>query len=398
MRRSLERLFASALADLDPRARVFAALSARPPRLPVRVVAIGKAAPAMASGAIARWGASIEACLVVAPDDTEAARLPKRCVVMRAAHPIPDARSVRAAKACLEIVKSRERAQIVALISGGASSLVCAPAPGVRLGDKQAVTRAMLRSGAEIRDVNVVRKHLSRIKGGGLARAAWPNPLLSLVASDVIDGDAADVGSGPTVVDPSTVAEARRLLERFAPRFARLPLAKTLSTNDREAEGLRARVIASPGDLAEAFARRLRDRGFVVRVLSPSQARADDLARAYVSLAGSLRSRHAIVRAAEPAIAVPAGARAGGRCTHVASLVARGLDEGVVFAAFASDGVDGASGTSGAVVDASVAGDALDDAIARFATGPFHLARGTAMPARPTGHNLADLHVILRVR
>lgn len=369
MNRRILEAYRRALRELDPKRAVDEACE-RLPAGTYRVIAIGKAAKAMFAGT---RGLDVEAAVVVGPED--------------AGHPLPDARSVRAAKACLELASRRGDARILVLVSGGASAMVCAPAPGVTLADKRAVTKAMLASGATVQEINVVRKHLSRIKGGGLARAASPREVVTLVASDVIGGDASDVGSGPSVLDRSTLRQARALLRRYAPAHASLPLVPTLA---RDVRALRARIVVSPAHLARAVATELR-----AKVLLPSQADVEALANDYAKRARRLRVGEAMVRVAEPSLVIPQKAGKGGRCSHLAALVARALPPGVTFAAIASDGVDGASATAGAVV-ASMAGRDLDRAIARFDTGTFHRGAGTALPAKPTGHNLADVHVLFR--
>jgi glycerate 2-kinase len=410
-RAELARLLHAATGELDLAARVEDALGSA--SAPARVIAIGKAAPAMAAGAIRRWGGAVERCLVVAPDDTDLdalrraasrARIDDRLVVLRAGHPLPDARSVRAGAACLEAVASSEPRRVLVLVSGGASALVCAPSAGVTLTAKRAITRALLGSGASVQDLNVVRKHLSRIKGGGLARAADPNAVLTLIASDVIGGGCGDVGSGPAVPDASSVTAARRVLRRFAPAFAGVPLGRTFRPSDADARRVRAQLVASPESLAIVVAKLLRERGLVVRVLPASQASAEELAAEYVARA-TRPAPCALVRIAEPSLVVPPRAGRGGRSTHVATLVGRGLSplRSVLFAAFASDGVDGSSATGGAIVDerfatqveSRVGPGALTRALARFDTGPLHRAAGTALPMGPTGHNLADVHVLL---
>lgn len=431
-RRAVEDAVRRALSRLAPSARVAGALPDRPPRAgaprrsgaprAVSVVAIGKAAPSMARGAIERWGDAIADVLVVTTDGTDVASVARdpRVEILVAAHPLPDRRSARAAERCLARARScadRDRLLLV-LVSGGASSLVCAPSDGVSLRDKRAVTRAMIASGASIQEINVVRKHLSRIKGGGLARAAFPARVVTLASSDVIGGAVADVGSGPSVADASSVARARRLLARYAPRYAALPLAAT----GRAPNAAIGRIVASPEELARAVARELRAprsegraprgegraprgeidsggaRAFRVRVLEPSQGSVDRLAREYVEAARRLRAGTAIVRAAEPSLAVPDGAGRGGRSTHLAALVGLELPRGATFLAAATDGVDGASGTGGAVVDATFvrrAGEAaVRRALARYDAGAIHLAAKTALPLRPSGHNLADIHVL----
>ncbi|MEA2751669.1 MAG: glycerate 2-kinase, partial [Myxococcales bacterium] len=377
-RAAIERAFVCALRELEPAARVEAALSRSSGTSrrgsSVRIVAIGKAAPAMAAGAMARLGDMIERVLVVTSDGTDVAALhtaakragiADRVAVMRAAHPLPDARSVRAGTACLAMADAAGAtgARLVVLVSGGASALVCAPSPGITLRTKRAITRAMLASGAAIQDVNVVRKHLSRLKGGGLVRAAGAAHVETLVVSDVIGGAASDVGSGPSVPDDSTVAAARRLLRRFAPRFADVPLVPTLARSKVIDARTRARMIVSPEDLARVMATFLRERepSAKVHVLPSSQAPVELLAAEYVALVD--RGRRArrpqiFVRAAEPAVAMTARGGRGGRSTHLAALVGKLLGERRIegarhirFAALASDGVDGDSGTAGAIID-----------------------------------------------
>jgi hydroxypyruvate reductase len=420
MSAALARVFRTALRELDLASRVEAALPRPSRRASVRVIAIGKAAPAMATGAIARLGGAIEQCLVVAPDGTPLVALLRaakrvgiedRLVVMRASHPLPDARSVRAGTACLRAARSSRPMKLVVLVSGGASALACAPAEGLTLRTKRSITRAMLASGASIQDVNVVRKHLSLLKGGGLARAASPNPVLTIVASDVIGGSPADVGSGPSVADDTTVAHARRLLRRYAPSFARVSLAPTYAPSSATAKRLRTKVVLEPDDLPQVVARLLREEGMSVRVLPPSQASAEEMAAEYAALARraarSGKRPRAFVRAAEPSVAFggPGKAGQGGRATHVAALVGRAIagEDHVRFAAFATDGVDGSSGTGGAIIDANLAAradarlgtGALERSIATFATGALHRALRTAVPSAPTGQNLADLHLLV---
>jgi hydroxypyruvate reductase len=420
-RRALERVFAAALADLDVAARVGAALGRRgwEPRSKVCVLAVGKAAPRMAAGAFAALGSAVERCLLVAPDGADLtparraasrARCGERLLVHTAGHPLPDARSVRAGDACLGLVESAASRELLVLVSGGASALVCAPAAGVTLARKRAITRALLASGATVEELNVVRKHLSRLKGGGLLRAAGSRPVQTLVVSDVIGGTASDVGSGPSVPDVSTVPEARRLLLRYAPRFGSMPLVKTLAPL-RAAMPVRAAVVVSPEELGRAVAASLRERGLIVRLLPPSQAPVEELAAEYAALALHGRGRtHAFVRVAEPRVVVDRaaiGRGRGGRSTHLAALVGRALADGprsgALFGAFATDGVDGDSGTAGAVVDGHFAsrvanrlgGQALARSIARFDAGPLHLAVGTSVACHPSGHNLADLHILV---
>jgi hydroxypyruvate reductase len=225
----------------------------------------------------------------------------------------------------------------------------------------------------------------------------------TLVASDVLGGAAYDVGSGPTVADPTTRADARAVLARYAPRLAVPALHESLKPGAAAARGLRVRVVARPEELARAVARELAGEGGAVRVLRASVAPVAALAREYAARARGLRAGEAVVRAAEPSLAVDAGKPGrGGRSTHLAALVAADLPPGVAFLAAASDGVDGTSDTGGAVVDASllarVPREARMRALTAFDTGPLLASAEMTLPLRPSGTNLADVHILARAR
>lgn len=388
---NVEQLLHAALAELHPMARVSGALSSLEPTGEVHLIAIGKAAPAMTRGALMAWGGAISKTLVVTSDDTDESGLP----VLRAGHPLPDQRSVDAAEECLLFAAAAP--SLLVLVSGGASSLVCAPVDGVTLAMKQRVTRALIRSGAPIAEVNIVRKHLSRIKGGGLARAAGDAPVFTLIVSDVVRGAPEDVGSGPSVADASTVKRARKIVDRWAPELGALPFAKTGKVKN----SVGVKVVVAPQDLARAMSSRLRQRGIKVDVRDPSDAKVEKLASEYLTAAAAMKPGEAIVRVAEPSVVVPPDAKGrGGRSTHLAALVGKDLPAGFQFAALATDGVDGTSDTGGAIVNGNfrdyVDETALERALADLDTGPLHLQAGTAVDASPTGHNLADLHVLVR--
>jgi hydroxypyruvate reductase len=400
LRAILRASLRAGLASVDAAARVERAF----PRVPARtraltLLAVGKAAVPMMRGALAASGGSWSQALVVSPlGAPSGADLDPRVERIEAPHPDPDRRSVAAARRALEVAHAGDF--VVALISGGASSLICLPET-VPLSLYVRVVRALLLGGATVRDVNVVRRHLCSVKGGGLARAAG-GPVHSLVVSDVIGGHLHDVGSGPTVADPTTRAQARAVLRRVVPRAAPPPMRESLKPGDPVARRLHARILSRPEDLAAAVADALRARLDRVSVLPPSVGEVDALARDYVERARSLRAGQAFVRSAEPSVHVDvASPGRGGRCSHLALAVARALPPDVVFLAGASDGVDGASGTAGAVVDASLrrraSPDALARAAARFDSASVLEAAGMSMPQRPTGHNLADVHVLARV-
>ena len=398
LRRALAGAFTRALAGVDLEARVAASM----PRVPrgVRagaIVAVGKAAPAMARGALTAAGEWCTRVLVVAPDGTEAHFGDGRVELRRAAHPDPDGRSVAAARRALAVVKEADF--VVALVSGGASSLVCLP-EGLTLAGYVRVMRALRLSGASVREVNAERRRLCAVKGGGLARAVG-GPVRTLVASDIVGGAARDVGSGPTVADPTTRADARAILATCAPGV-RVPVRReSLKPGSAAARGLEVRVVARPEELARAVARELAAGLGEARVLRASTSPVAVLAREYVARARLLAPGEAVVRAAEPSVAVDVGRPGrGGRSTHLACLVAADLPPGVAFLAAASDGVDGTSDTGGAAVDAtllaSISRPELARAIAAFDTGPLLTSAAMSLPLRPSGINLADVHVLAR--
>ncbi len=212
-RAALRQVFDAAVAAADPR-RV---LARHLPPLPVgRVVVVGagKSAAIMAAAVEEAWpDADLQGVVVTRYGHAVPTR---RIEVIEAAHPVPDANSEAGARRVLDSVRGLGPDDLVlALISGGASSLMALPAAGIALADKQAVNRALLASGATIAEMNCVRKHLSAIKGGRLAAAAAPAPVVTLAISDVPGDDPAVIGSGPTVPDPTSFADARALLARY---------------------------------------------------------------------------------------------------------------------------------------------------------------------------------------
>ena len=394
----LSATFARAVASFDLAAHVAAALAPLecPPR--VRLIAAGKAAPAMTRGAFSVWNACIERALVVAPDGTPPPPLDARIELLRAAHPVPDARSVFAASRALDLVRGAEVTLV--LVSGGASALLCAPHDGVTLATKREVTRALLASGAGIREINVVRRHLSRIKGGGLARAAWPGRIIALLASDVLAGPEEDVptviGSGPTVPDPTTIDDARAILARHGVS-APPPHHETLKRGEPAAALQTSAIVASPGAFAAHLAAALAP--LRVRQLEATTRDIHRVAAEYLALAAGLLPGEALVRPAEPSLSVPGSATGtGGRASHLAALVACGLPAGVAFLAGATDGVDGTSTAAGASVDATTFTDraAVDAALRDHATAALHARAGSAIVLGPTGLNFSDVHVLAR--
>jgi hydroxypyruvate reductase len=385
--------FVRAIRRFDLAGRTAAAVDDVSDRAPggVLVIAIGKAAPAMARGAASRLRSARG--IVVVTDGTPCALDRRRFEIHRAGHPLPDARSLRAAARILERARAHEGALVV-LVSGGASALVCAPVAGLSLENKRAVVRRLLRADASIEELNVVRRHLSRIKGGGLLRVAR-GAVFTVIASDVLGGGLHDVGSGISVVDPTSVRDARRVARRRG--LGELPFVETCKAPP---PGVltSARVVASPELFARAVADELRRKGLRVRVGSPQSGSVDALAHEYEKLSRTLARGEARVFSAEPVVRVRASRPGrGGRSSHLAALVAPRLAPGVVFLAGASDGADGSSRAAGAVVDATCTFVDRDRALARFDTAPLHERAGTAIVTGATGINFADVHILARL-
>ncbi|HEY1411229.1 MAG TPA: DUF4147 domain-containing protein, partial [Rhodopila sp.] len=213
-RAALRALFDTAVAAADPRTVLAAHLPPKPTSGRCIVVGGGKSAAVMASALEDAWpDVPLEGTVVTRYGHAVPTR---RIEVIEASHPVPDANSERGALRLLERVRGLTKDDLViALMSGGASALLAAPVAGLTLLDKQAINRALLACGANITEMNAVRKHLSAIKGGRLAAAAAPARVVTLAISDVPGDDPAVIGSGPTVPDATTFADARTLIARY---------------------------------------------------------------------------------------------------------------------------------------------------------------------------------------
>jgi glycerate-2-kinase len=268
---ALRALFDAAVAAADPRKVLAAHLPPRPTHGRCVVVGGGKSAAVMASALEDAWpDVSLEGTVVTRYGHAVPTR---RIEVIEASHPVPDANSERGARRLLERVRGLGPDDLViALMSGGASALLAAPAPGLTLADKQAVNRALLACGANITEMNAVRKHLSAIKGGRLAAAAAPARVVTLAISDVPGDDPAVIGSGPTVPDATTFAQAREIVARYG---LRLPdnVAARLNQSDDETPkpgslpNAEFRMIATPMMSLHAVAETARTLGLAPLIL-----------------------------------------------------------------------------------------------------------------------------------
>ena len=406
---------ALAAGDVTPLVQSQLRLESSPGR--VLVLGCGKASAAMARAAETVLGERIAEGFVVVKDGY---LVPVRRVALaEAGHPVPDSRGLAASARLLALAEgAREGDLVLFLVSGGGSALTPAPAPPVTLEEKQKVTRFLLASGATIGELNAVRKHLSRFKGGLLARAAWPATVLTLALSDVI-GDPLDViASGPTAPDPTTFATALEVLERrglrgAVPRSvvgrleagARGEIEETPKPGDRVFGRVTNVVIGNNAlvtGAAVAAAARLGVRPhFLTREL---QGEAREVARELVARARQLEPPACLIAGGETTVTIR-GKGKGGRCQEFALAAALELQPGERFTVLAAgtDGTDGPTDAAGAIVDEStVARGKAAGADAARALGDndaYHLldASGDLIVSGPTNTNLLDLYVVLRV-
>ena len=394
MRDGLMDIFMAGVSRADPRAGMRAALAdAVPPDL---IVALGKAGIAMAEAALARFPGT--PCLVVTNAEN-VADLPGARVLV-GGHPVPDAGSLAAGEALLEAVGAlQDGERCLALVSGGGSALAVAPVDGVSLADKAAVSALLLGAGLDIRDMNLIRQNLSRLKGGGLAQAAAPAAIEALILSDVVGDDLSAIASGPTVPPAGGPDAARALLEARGlwgrvPESCRVALAGPAAgcTPDTRATligsnrlSARAMAVAAPGS-----------------VLDPDPLEGD-VAEAATRIADVARTGPGTTLWGGETTVTLRGDGAGGRNQELALRVAVALarlDAPWAFLSGGTDGRDGPTDAAGALVDdgtlgrIAAAGIDVESALARNDSHPALDAAGDLIRTGGTGTNVADLQIL----
>jgi hydroxypyruvate reductase len=381
----------------------------------VLVLGCGKASAAMARAVEEILGDLVAAGVVVVKDGYTAPT--RRVRVREAGHPVPDARGEQAARELLDLARGAGRDDVVlVLVSGGGSALTPAPAPPITLAEKQAVTGLLLAAGATINELNAVRKHLSLFKGGQLARAAAPAPVVSLILSDVV-GDPLDViASGPTAPDSTTFADALRVLERRGvtrdtpasvrarlEAGARGEIEETPKAADPTFERVTNLLVGNNEIVVDAAAAAAKSLAYQPHVLAYGlQGEAREVARELVARARRLEAPACLVAGGETTVTVRGGGR-GGRCQEFALAAALELveDEPLVVLAAGTDGTDGPTDAAGGLVDAGTVARgraagldprrALED---NDAYG-FLAAAGDLVVSGPTNTNLLDLYICL---
>lgn len=379
----LRQLFDAAVAAADPKLCVPPHLPAPPAKGRTLVVGAGKASAVMAQAVEANWpnGASGDLSGLVITRYGYAKPC-QRIEIVEAAHPVPDQAGLDAAARMVELVAGLGADDLcLALISGGASALLTLPAPGLTLADKQAVNQALLRSGATITEMNCVRKHLSAIKGGRLARAAAPARLVSLLISDVPGDDPGVIGSGPTVPDPTTFADARAIVKRHAMKLP--PAAQALLDAGRDETpkpGEAAftdsdvRMTARPAASLEAARAAASGAGYNTLILGDAlEGEARDVAGEHARLAQA-------IRAGTGPVAAPALVLSGGELTVTMRGQGRGGPNGEYMLAMAV-ALEGAAGIHAIACDTDGIDGSEDNAGATI--GPDTLARAKAASLDP---------------
>lgn len=359
---ALNRIFMAAVASADP-AKVLQQHLPSPPKGKCVVVGAGKASAAMAAALDKDW-ANVDLSGIVVTRYGHAVPA-GRIEIIEASHPVPDEMSAEAAKRILAAVQGLTADDmVIALISGGGSALMVAPAEGMTLADKMAVNRALLASGATISEMNAVRKHLSRIKGGRLALAAKPARVVSLLISDVPGDDPSEIASGPTVADPSDIETVREIVSRYAldlPESVRKVLEKGEETPKAGDIDEGVRMIAAPLLALQAAADEAVKLGLTPLILGDSlEGESKDVGAVMAGIALSasrkslpIKGPAVLLSGGETTVTIGKGAAGkGGRNTEFLlslALTLKGAD-GIWAIAGDSDGIDGVEDAAGAVV------------------------------------------------
>ncbi|MFD1563708.1 glycerate kinase [Haloarchaeobius amylolyticus] len=389
----------------------------------VVVLGGGNAAAHVAAALEALLGDRIDGGVVVTDDPVDTARVRVR----EGDHPVPSERGVDGTRDLLEAADAADEDTLVlATITGGGSALMPAPAGDISLAALQSTTDALLASGADIHEINAVRKHLSALKGGRLARRAAPATIVSLILSDVVGNDLSVIASGPVAPDASTFDDALAVLKRYEidppevvvdrlERGAAGEVAETPGPDDTAFERVANHVVADGMTVLEAARETAADRGYEPLVLSSRvRGEAREAATTHVAIAEEVRATGTPVE--PPAVLLSGGETTvtvrgdgtGGPNQEFATSAALELangdeirgEAGITVAAVDTDGIDGATDAAGALVDGTTVEDvdAARNALADNDVYPYLESRGSLVLTGPTGTNLNDLRVVVAER
>ncbi len=386
------------------------ALPEAPPAGRTLVLGAGKAAAAMAHTAVQNLAGPLHG-LVVTRHGHGGGLETGPVAVREAGHPVPDAASMEAAQAMLDLARAcTPQDRLIFLASGGGSATLALPLPGLTLRQKQDIVRALVRSGAAIGQINCLRKHVSAIKGGRLAAASGTRDIHTFIISDVAGDAAADVASGPTLADAGTLADARAIMEAYS-----LPHAQALKAvlaSDRAETPKpgtvpgRYSIIARAADALAAARRLATARGWQVHDLGDClEGEASALGRAHGALALRLRAqggRHLVLSGGEAVVSLPGASGAGGPNQEYLAALAQALHgaPGIYALACDTDGIDGAGDAAGAFLApdtlkrARACGVTVDEALRHHDSGALFAAAGDLVKTGPTLTNVNDFRAI----
>jgi hydroxypyruvate reductase len=413
----LQRMFAAAIAAAQPAACIPPHLPA-PPRGRVVVVGAGKASAEMARAVERHWAGPREQLSGLVVTRYGYAVPCERIEIVEAAHPVPDAAGLAAAQRIMALVGGLSADDLVlCLISGGGSALLPLPLPGIALEDKQAVNRALLKSGASIGEMNCVRRHLSAIKGGRLAAACHPARVVTLLISDVPGDNPADIASGPTVGDASSCADALAIVRRYGielPATVRAVLesgaGESIKPDDPCLQGNVVTIVATPQLALERAAAAARETGIAAHILGDAiEGEARDVGKVMAGIALQVARRGqpfaapcVLLSGGETTVTLRGQGR-GGRNVEFLLALAIALDgaPGIFALAGDTDGVDGMEEIAGAAMTpdtlarAWAQGIKPRDALADNDGHGFFQALGDAVVTGPTLTNVNDFRAIL---
>lgn len=385
-------------------------------RRPALVLGTGKAAASMAAAFYANWGAPVRGLVVTRYG--HGLKPGESCgdiEIVEAGHPSPDASSLAAGARLLELAKgSQPDETLICLISGGGSSLASQPLPVLTFEQKRSAANYLMRQGADIREINCVRKHLSQLKGGRLARVAHPSPVATFVISDIPGDDVGAIASGPTLPDPTTQADAVRILEKYGyPALPELlPVLRdaqweTPKPGDTAFASDSVHLIATAATALAAAKRLLEDEGYeVIELGDDLDDEAQSLGREHARLAkqkASAGKRVAILSGGETRVVLGEGGGRGGRNTEYLAALALELDgaPGIYALAADTDGIDGHGDHAGGIVVpetlalGAAQGLSLADLLARHDSYSYFDACNSLLKTGPTRTNVNDFRLIL---
>ena len=329
----------------------------------VIVIGAGKAAAAMAEVVEREWQGEVSGLVVTRYGHGAHCQ---KIEVVEAAHPVPDDAGERVARRVLELVSNlTESDRVIFLLSGGGSSLLALPAEGITLQDKQAINKALLKSGATIGEMNCVRKHLSAVKGGRLAKACWPASVYTYAISDVPGDEATVIASGPTVADPTTSVQALAILARYSieiPANVRAwlqdPRSETVKPGDPCLSRSHFQLIATPQQALDAAAAKAEAAGLPSLILGDLEGESREVAKVHAGIAKQvllhgqpLKAPCVILSGGETTVTVRGNGRGGRNAEFLLSLTdsLKGLP-GVYALAGDTDGIDGSEDNAGAIM------------------------------------------------